>query len=453
MSVKAHSMRNFSEARQAALFEAVCACHTQVAPAEIETRSPDVLAREIAALQQQGWALQTELRERTRLENALSDAHRAISDAHQRRDQFLATLAHELRSPLAPLQNAVQILRARASVGAEFATDVIERQLRQLTRLIDDLLDLSRITNGRIELRPQRVSVREIFQVALEMSRPMIDRAGHEIVVSTPPASLHVDADLTRLTQVLGNLLDNAAKYMDRGGRITLEAERVGNEAVMLVTDTGIGIRPEMVDRVFDMFTQAAGERGRAPGGLGIGLTVARQLVELHGGRIAAASDGPGRGTTFRVALPIARGANDIGDGSRSGRTAGAGLRILVVDDNVDSASTMAMFLEICGHTIRVAHDGVDAVSEASDFRPDVVLMDIGLPGMNGHEAGRAIRAESWGEGVVLIALSGWGQDADRQRSREAGFNHHLVKPVDHAVLSQILTQTAEVRGLRHGHN
>ena len=453
----AHSMRNFADARQAELFHAVCECHSQVSPAEIERRSPDARAREVAALQQQGWALQGELRERIKMEVALGDAQRTVLDTHRRRDRFLATLAHELRNPLAPMQNAVQILRATTSSNASFTIEVIDRQVRQMTRLIDDLLDLSRITNGRIELQVRRIAVRDVVQAALETSRPVIDRAGQEIVVTMPPASLHVEADLTRMAQALANVLDNAAKFTQRGGRITLNAERIDNEAVIVVSDTGIGLQPEMLDRVFEMFTQARQERERAPGGLGIGLTVARRLVEMHSGRITAASGGPGRGSTFRISLPLAPNGARLpvarDDSSGRGPAAPAGLRVLVVDDNVDSAATMAMFLEISGHTVRTAYDGVEAVTAAGEFRPDVALMDIGLPGMTGHEAGRAIRAESWGSGVVLIALSGWGRDTDKQQSREAGFNHHLVKPVDHAQLSRILAQAAEARGLRQDSN
>jgi signal transduction histidine kinase/ActR/RegA family two-component response regulator len=441
----AHSMRSFGDARQSALFRAVCDRHSHVAPAEIEMRSPDALAREIAALQQQGWALQAELRERVGLEVALGEAQRAVLETHSRRDRFLATLAHELRNPLAPMQNAVQILRATAPAGADLPIEVIDRQVRQMTRLIDDLLDLSRVTTGRIDLHLERVGIRDILQAALEMSRPVIDRAGLELVIAMPPAGLDVEGDLTRLAQVLANVLDNAAKFTDRGGRITLRTERVGNEAVISVNDTGVGIRPDMLDRMFEMFTHGQDGRGRVPGGLGIGLTVARQLVELHGGRISATSGGLGAGSTFRIALPLApkTAVRPDPDGGSPRQDSPSGLRVLVVDDNIDSASTMAMFLEICGHTVRMANDGVEAVAAAGEFRPNAVLMDIGLPGMDGREAGRAIRAEAWGGDIVLIALSGWGQDSDKQRSRDAGFDHHLVKPVDHAVLSKILAQTA----------
>ena len=447
----AHSMRSFGDARQSALFRAVCDRHSHVAPAEIEMRSPEALAREIAVLQQQGWALQAELRERVGLEVALGEAQRAVLETHSHRDRFLATLAHELRNPLAPMRNAVEILRATAPGGTGLPLEIIDRQVRQMTRLIDDLLDLSRITTGRIDLHLERVAIRDILQAALEMSRPVIDRAGLDLVIAMPPPGLDVEGDLTRLAQVLVNVLDNAARFTDRGGQITLTAERVGHEAVVFVSDTGAGIRSELLDRVFDMFTQGQDARGRGPGGLGIGLTVARQLVELHGGRIVAASSGPGAGSTFRIALPLARGSavrpGDANDGPPP--KSPSGLRVLVVDDNIDSASTMAMLLEICGHTVRMANDGVEALAAAKEFRPDAVLMDIGLPGMDGHEAGRAIRAETWGADIVLIALSGWGQDTDKQRSREAGFDHHLVKPVDHAVLSRILAQTAEVRSAR----
>jgi signal transduction histidine kinase len=364
-----------------------------------------------------------------------------LRDNDRRKDEFLAMLAHELRNPLAPLQNAVEILRSDGGAGrTEYAAGVFSRQVRQMSRLVDDLLDLSRLTTGRIELKRTRVAVRELIGTALEMSRPLIDGGGQELVVSMPPASAFVDGDLTRLAQVVTNLLNNAAKYTDRGGRIVLSAERRAEDVVISVRDNGIGIPADKLGAIFEMFTRIGGARESAQGGLGIGLTLARRLVEMHGGRIEAQSDGPGQGSVFTVSLPPAA----VRDGERPTRERTAdphvgSLRVLVVDDNVDSADTMSMVLELKGAVTRTARDGHLALEAAAEFRPDVILLDIGLPGMNGHEVARTLRRQPHGRDVLLVAVSGWGQDSDRRASLDAGFDRHLTKPVDHGVLGELL--------------
>jgi PAS domain S-box-containing protein len=379
-----------------------------------------------------------DLIERLRFEQALKDGDR-------RKDEFLATLAHELRNPLAPIRNAVQIFRAKGSPVPElqWARDVIDRQVEQMTRLVDDLLDVSRITRGKIDLRKERVELATVVNNAVEGSRPLIEKWGHELTVKLPSEPVYLDADLTRLAQVLLNLLNNAAKYTEQGGRIWLTAEKDGGQVVIRVKDTGIGIPQEMLPRIFEMFTQVDRSLERSQGGLGIGLTLVQSLVEMHGGTVKVHSDGPGKGSEFVVRLPLATQAEDRGAQGTTGdrpAAAPAKCRILVVDDNQDSADSLAMLLRIMGNEVHTAHDGLEAVGAAGVFRPDVVVLDIGLPKLNGYEAGRRIR-EQQGEDVVLIALTGWGQEEDRRRSKEAGFNYHMTKPVEFDALQKVLAE------------
>jgi PAS domain S-box-containing protein len=383
----------------------------------------------------------------------ISDRKRSeesLREIDRRKDEFLATLAHELRNPLAPIRNAVQILQTQGSLGPalEWARDVIDRQSRQLSRLVDDLLDVSRITRGKLELRKARVELREVLHVAIETSRPLIDASGHEFVVTMPPEPVYLDGDTTRLAQVVANLLNNAAKYTDRGGRIELSAERHGSDAVISVHDTGIGIAPDVLPRVFDRFTQAERSLARAQGGLGVGLTLVRQLVAMHGGSVEAHSEGLGRGSTFTVRLPVLIASQAVARAAQPDdpAAAGGGLRILVVDDNRDAAASLSMLLRIMGHETITAHDGIEAVAVADDFRPDVALLDIGLPKRNGFDVARDIRSRAWGGRVVLIAATGWGQESDRLKSKEAGFDHYLVKPVDPAGLIQLLASLGQAK-------
>jgi signal transduction histidine kinase/ActR/RegA family two-component response regulator len=369
---------------------------------------------------------------------------RELSEADRRKDEFLATLAHELRNPLAPLRNGLQLIRlASGDPGTlEQARTMMARQLGQLVRLVDDLMDLSRISRGRIELRKEPVRLAEVVASAIETSRPLIEQMGHELTVTLPEQPIILDADLTRLAQVFLNLLTNAAKYSERDGHISLTAERQGSDVVVSVRDTRVGIAADQLPRIFQMFTQVERSLEKAQGGLGIGLCLVKRLVEMHGGSIEAKSDGPGRGSEFVVRLPVVFGERGAKEASRPGEPAVAKslLRILIVDDNRDGADSLGMMLRIMGNDTRTAYDGRDGLQVAGEYRPDVILLDIGLPMLNGYETCRRIRAQPWGNGIVVIAMTGWGQEEDRRRSHEAGFDHHLVKPVDPTALMQLLS-------------
>jgi signal transduction histidine kinase/ActR/RegA family two-component response regulator len=384
------------------------------------------------------------LAEMTRLRDLLQQRTEDLTAADRQKDVFLATLAHELRNPLAPIRNAVHLMQRTSPADPEvhWGLDVIDRQLQQMTRLIDDLLDLSRITRNTLELRTEHLNLGEVLAVAVETSRPLIEVGGQTFVTALPSEPIALAADPVRLAQVITNLLTNAAKYTERGGHIWLTAERHGDEAVVTVRDTGIGIPAELLPRLFDMFTQGEQSRERTQGGLGIGLTLAQWIVARHSGSITAHSDGPGHGSTFIVRLPVSREPSPAQP--REGRTHARmaptiARRILVVDDEWLSAASWGRLLELEGHEIRTAHDGLEAVEVAEAFQPDVMLLDIGLPKLNGYEVARRIRYQAWGQAIVLIALTGWGQAADRERSTAAGFDHHLVKPVDPAELMHLL--------------
>jgi CheY-like chemotaxis protein/two-component sensor histidine kinase len=324
----------------------------------------------------------------------------------------------------------------------QWARDVIDRQVQQMTRLVDDLLDVSRISRGKIELRKEQVDLARVVSSAVEASRPLIEKWGHELTVTIPPEPLQLDADLTRLSQVLSNLLNNAAKYTDHGGRISLTAEQQNAQVVIRVKDTGIGIPPEMLQRIFEMFKQVDRSRERAEGGLGIGLTLVQRLVEMHGGSVEAHSPGPGQGSEFVLRLPLAFEVARPQAPKPAPESAAAPVtcRILVVDDNQDSADSLAILLRSMGNEVRTAYDGFDGVCLAAEFQPDIVLLDIGLPTMNGYQAARQIREQPSGQDRTLIALTGWGQNEDRRRSNEAGFDHHLTKPIDFGVLRQLIS-------------
>lgn len=373
-----------------------------------------------------------------------------LREADQRKDEFLATLAHELRNPLAPVHNAVQVLRLKGADQPElrWSRDVIERQVDHLTRLIDDLLDISRITRNKLELRKQRVELAEVINGAVEASRPLIEEHGHELTVDLPAAPVYLSGDVVRLAQVFLNLLNNAAKYTDRGGHIRLSAHCSGGEVIVSVKDTGVGIRSESLPRVFQMFYQVDHSLEKAGGGLGIGLSLVRRLVELHGGKVDARSEGAGKGSEFIVRLPVldeqqARGRSAEKNGNGIS-TEAPGRRILVVDDNQDSADSLTLFLRLAGNEVDTAYDGEEAVEAAERLRPDVVLLDIGMPRLNGYDACRRIRSETWGRDMTLIALTGWGQEEDRRRTLESGFDAHLVKPVDTARLMTLLASETD---------
>jgi len=383
-------------------------------------------------------------------------AELALKEADRRKDEFIAVLAHELRNPLAPIRNALQVMWFAADRKVlEEAHSMVERQLAQIVRLVDDLLDVSRISRGTLELRRESVELAAIVETAVQTSRPLIEAGRHTLAVDLPQEPVRLTADAMRLNQVLLNLLNNAAKYTPRGGRIELKA-RVedgahGNEVVITCSDNGIGIPPEMLDRVFTMFAQIDNAVDRSQGGLGVGLSLVRQLVGLHGGSVRAFSNGPGKGSRFEVRLPLREvDASAAAPAPAVPATPAApphspSRRILVIDDNQDSADSSAMVLELMGHTTERAYSGTEGLEVAGRFRPDVVLLDIGLPGMSGYEVATHLREAPWGKDAILIAVTGWGQEDDRRRSREAGFNHHLVKPIDIVELVALLDKLSPV--------
>lgn len=375
--------------------------------------------------------------ERRRLEQALKDAD-------CRKNEFLATLAHELRNPLAPIRNGLQVMKLAGddAEAVERCRSMMERQVEQMVRLVDDLMDVSRITRGKVELKKQRVRLAAVVSSAVETSRPLIDQMGHELTVTVPKQPIIVDADLTRLAQVFMNLLTNAAKYSERGGHVWLTVERQGSDVVVSVRDTGVGIDGDKLPIIFDMFSQVADSLEKAQGGLGIGLCLVKRLVEMHGGSVEAKSGGAGKGSEFVVRLPVVVEASVPPPDDRDEPAAPkSSLRILIVDDNKDGADSLAMMLKIMGNDTRTAYDGKEGVELAGEFGPDVVMFDIGLPKLNGYEACRLIRQQPWGGKVIMIAVTGWGSEGDRQRSREAGFDHHMVKPVDANVLMKLLAE------------
>ncbi len=402
-------------------------------------------------------ALQTAVKARLR-QYELRDRLDALRQADRQKDEFLATLSHELRNPLAPIRNALHVLRL---AGSDEQTrlrvvDTMERQVGSVIRLVDDLLELSRVNEGRIQLRKERIKLATVLRSALESSAPLVEAAGHELIVSQPPDAVLLNADPVRLTQVIANLLNNAAKYTERGGRIQLGARLEDSQAVISVQDTGIGIPHDMLERIFEMFVQVEPTDDRTRQGLGIGLTLVKRLVELHGGTIEAHSAGPGQGSEFVVRLPafsdqraaLGKQAPQGAPGMERRRRELKRFKILVVDDHHDSGESLATLLRLLGHEVRVAYDGPAALEVAGSFRPDVVLLDIGLPGMDGVEVGARLRQDPKFHDLLLIALTGYGRDEDRQRSRSAGFDAHLVKPVDITALNTLLAGRERAKDL-----
>jgi CheY-like chemotaxis protein len=383
------------------------------------------------------------------LQNA--QLYRTLQDADRRKDEFLATLAHELRNPLAPVRNSLELMKLAGGDAdlLDRSRAMMERQLAQMVRLVDDLLDVSRITRNRLELRRRPVDLAPIVLHAVEATRPLFEEARHELNVNLPPGTIRLDADPERLTQVFGNLLINACKYTEPGGRIWLSAELSPGAVVVQVRDDGIGIPPDRLPEIFELFTQVDGSLERSQGGLGIGLSLVKRIVEMHDGRVTAHSEGRGHGSTFAVRLPLLVEGRAFVPPSEPARDAPPTTRgrILVVDDNRDGAESLALLLGRTGADTRIAYDGNEAIDAAASFRPDVILLDLGLPKLNGYEACRAIRAEAWGRDIVIVALTGWGQEEDRRRSAEAGFDGHLVKPVEHAALTTVLEELAASRG------
>jgi PAS domain S-box-containing protein len=388
----------------------------------------------------------TDITERKRAEDTLREADR-------RKDEFLATLAHELRNPLAPVMNALTLLD-RCDSDEAIAADAratMWRQLKQMVRLIDDLLDVSRISRGTFELRKERVDLQSIVHQAIESVRPLCDAAGQKLTIELPAGSIWVDADPVRLHQILGNLLNNACRYSDRDTPIRLHAEQTGSDIVVSVKDIGAGIPPEKLEGIFEMFSQLDRSLERNAGGLGIGLYLVKQLVEMHGGSVTAHSEGLGRGSEFVVRLPIPFQSAEV---AQPNTASSSELpvpqierqRILVVDDNTDSALTLAALLKVYGHATQTAHDGLEAVNAAENFDPDIILLDIGLPNLNGYEACQQIRKQRRGNDMIIVALTGWGQEEDKRRAEECGFDAHLVKPVEANQLTELLASLLQRR-------
>ncbi len=399
------------------------------------------LQRANAELERTNRSLQSEVAERAR-------AERALKEADRHKDEFLAMLAHELRNPLAPMLNAVQLMRMKPVTDQQlsWSRDVIERQLAHLTRLVDDLLDVARITRGRINLSREPIELGTLVARAVEIVQPLIQERGHQFTTEIPDGTLRVNADPLRLTQALGNVLGNAAKYTERQGHISLSVRRQGTEIDIRVRDNGIGIPAEVLPRIFDLFTRLDRRSDHPHSGLGIGLALVRRLLQMHDGTISAHSEGTGRGSEFVIRLPLLPETTQSVNGRQPATTADTPpppgrRRILVADDNADALQTLATVLELSGHEVFSAANGSLALECAERHLPEVALLDIGMPLLDGYEVARRIRAQAWGKRITLVALTGWGQESDRRRSQEAGFDSHLVKPLDLGKLTQLLAR------------
>ncbi len=397
-------------------------------------------------LAQANAGLESEIAERNRLEQELRVRLDQLTEADRHKNEFLAMLAHELRNPLAPVRNALQILKMPAADRTMVAQArvMMERQVGHLVRLVDDLLDVSRIMLGRVELRLERTDLATIVSQGVETAQPTFDAHGHELTVSLPPRPLYVHADVVRLAQVFSNLLLNAAKYTPQPSRISLTAEVDHDEVLVRVRDPGCGIAPEVLPRIFDLFVQADRSLARSQGGVGIGLTLVKRIMEMHGGSVSASSPGPGQGSIFTVRLPtLAASKPRSGDeGPMEPLAHSPGRKVLVVDDNVDAAESAAMLLRLRGHEVRTVHDGISVFQVVRDFHPEVILLDIGLPGMSGYEVAKQLRSHPEFEPLVLAALTGYGQDEDKRRSRDAGFDMHLTKPFDPMELEGVIADS-----------
>jgi CheY-like chemotaxis protein/nitrogen-specific signal transduction histidine kinase len=374
-----------------------------------------------------------------------SRLYHAVKEANKQKDEFLAMLAHELRNPLAAIRYAVALGQVSNGDSTSELFEVIDRQTQNLAHLIDDLLDVSRISGDKVTLRKEQIDVATVVHRAVATVRPLMDQKLHELCLDLPNEPLVLNVDPTRVEQIIANLLTNAGKYTQERGRVTVSAQSHGQEAVIRIIDTGVGLPPEMIGRVFDLFAQADRTLDRSEGGLGIGLTVARKLAEMHGGTISAASEGLGKGATFTVRLPLSNESTDNRDPAApaSQLSDQAKYRVLVVDDNRDTATSCAMLLKRMGHEVETAYDGLAAIEAARAYRPQVLFLDIGLPGMNGYEVVRTLRDEGF-QNELIVAVSGYGQPDDRRRSREAGFDRHLVKPIDQAVILSTLREARE---------
>jgi PAS domain S-box-containing protein len=372
----------------------------------------------------------------------------ARKEEDRRKSEFLALLAHELRNPLAPLRNGLQVIRLAGDdrQTVEQCRAVMERQLEHLVRLVDDLLDISRISRGKLQLQKERISLASIVEHSLDLCGQNVRGTDHELTVELPDGPLYVDADRTRISQAICNLLSNAAKYSDPGTPVRLSVRREGAEAVIRVRDQGVGIPADQLPRVFEMFMQLERTLERSQGGLGVGLTIVKRLAEMHGGGVEARSEGLGKGSEFIIRLPAVATASN--DGAQVGvephRSKRIGRRVVVVDDNHDAAATLSTMLRMMGSEVSTAYDGETGIAAAAEMRPQLILLDIGMPKLNGYDAARRIRGEPWGRLVTLVALTGWGQEEDRRKSEEAGFDFHLVKPVEPSALEQLLASVPD---------
>ena len=387
-----------------------------------------------------------DISERRRAEEALRATEEALRVANQRKDEFMALLAHELRNPLAPIRYALAASRKHGASAEqrERSQEIIERQVTHMSRLLDDLLNVARITRGTLELRITTLEFTTVLGTAIEAARPFLDAKQHSLSVELPTEAPRLNADPIRLAQVFSNLLINAAKYTDPGGKIRVAASIEGDMLVVAIRDTGIGISPQMMPRLFEMFTQAQDALDRSQGGLGLGLALVRGIVQLHGGSVSARSEGEGRGSEFTVRLPLGRASRAPQTGAQAASLSGAErLKILVIDDNEDAAEMCATFLELAGQDVRRAYNGRSALALAEAFRPRVALLDIGLPDISGYEVARALRRAPWATNLLLVAVTGWGQDQDKQRALDAGFDHHLTKPIEPDELERLLQSIA----------
>jgi signal transduction histidine kinase/CheY-like chemotaxis protein len=393
-----------------------------------------------------------DITERKRLLAEIEARAAQLAEADRRKDEFIAILAHELRNPLAPVTNAVEILRMNGLSNPESqrANEMIDEQMQHMTRLIDDLLDVSRVTHGTLELRKEQLELSQIMKSAADKTRQMMEESGVKLNVELPVRPVELNADRVRLIQVLSNLLNNAAKYTEPGGLITLRGERRGNEVVISVKDTGIGMPPNKLQHVFEVFAQLDVSLERTRGGLGLGLTLVKRLIELHGGTVEARSEGLKKGSEFLIHLPALEEptAEELASASSASmpRIIVEKLRVLVVDDNRAAADMLGTLFRLKGNPVQLAHDGEEALSRAEQFRPDVVLLDLGMPKLNGYDACRRMREQPWGQKMIIIALTGWGRDEDRERTREVGFDHHLVKPVRPLNLLELIAELAKTK-------
>jgi signal transduction histidine kinase/ActR/RegA family two-component response regulator len=440
-----YPIRGFGALEDTKPFQSVVRAHSDVLPSESYGLNVDEDHRRrlIVELQQKATVLETEVAMRRRLEDELKAKVEELAEVDRRKDEFLAMLGHELRNPLSPVATALHLMRLHGEdpIRMARAREIVERQVEHMTRLIDDLLDVSRITRGQIDLREEVVALAEVIERAVEIAKPLIDERGHRLALELPEQPILLVADSARLEQALANLLNNAAKYTEVGGHIAVRARFDGAGALISVRDDGDGIAPDTRDRIFDLFVQGPDARRRARGGLGIGLTLVRRIVELHGGTIQVFSDGRGKGSEFVIRLPLRSGYGEQNASGSDGGLAPAGhrRRVLVVDDNLDAAESLAELLRDGGHNVRTAQDGPTALREAGGFRPDVVILDLGLPEVDGFEVARRLREDSRLAETVIVALTGYGEARHRRRTDEAGFDHHFTKPVDVDELELVL--------------